>query len=201
MVFCGKSAIRLRNPGTKVLEVMFKANDDLECELHYGIIRSRDQITTLRSFAWTLAGFIYDTGRDMRDVTEKDVLRAVETVEDNNRINYKANSKYFPILCSMPLDEGMYIPAHQEYIFFAQELLPEAQLASLFSLQGELMLLAPSMKIAYDLLREHKRGDIMPPRGVLFDALCAWSAFSVSAGEACEVVKGPQMYNYNQIVR
>ncbi|MBQ4312970.1 MAG: hypothetical protein IJC18_02050, partial [Clostridia bacterium] len=184
-----------------VPEVMFKANDDIECELHYGIIRSREQITTLRSFAWTLAGIILESGRTMRDVTEKDVKAAVETVEDNNRIHYKADTKYFPILCSMPLDEGMYIPSYQEYIFFAQELLPEVKLASLFTLQDELMQLAPAMKLVYDILRERKRGEIMPPRGVLFDVLCAWSAYSFSAGEAFEVVKGPQIYNYNQISR
>ncbi len=184
-----------------VPEVMFKANDDIECELHYGIIRSREQITTLRSFAYTLGKAMADSDRDMRDVSEKDVTRAVEIVDDNNRISYKPDTKIFPVLCSMPLDEGMYIPSHQQYIFFAQELLPESKLASLFTLQEELMLLAPSMKLAYDLLREQKRGEIMPPGGVLFDVLCAWSAFSFSAGAAFELVKGPQMYNYNQIMR
>ena len=188
---------------TKVFHVpqmMFKANDDVECELHYGIIRSREQITTLRSFAWTLCDIVEKSKKTMRDVSEKDVARAVEIVEDNNRINYKSNT-YFPVLCSMPLDEGMYIPAYQEYIFFAQELLPEAKLASLFSLQDELTALAPSMKIAYDLLRAQQRGEIEPPRGVLYDALAAWSAYSFSASDAFEVVPGPQMYNYNQIQR
>ena len=184
-----------------VPEVMFKTNDDIECELHYGIIRSKEQITALRSFAWTLASLIIETGRDMKDVTDRDVARAVEIVEDNNLIAYKPNTKYFPVLCSMPLDEGMYVPCYQEYIFFAQELLPETPLASLFALQDELIALAPSMKLVYDMLREQKRGDIMPPRGVMFDALCAWSAYSFSAGAAFEVVKGPQMYNYNQITR
>lgn len=184
-----------------VPEVMFKSNDDVECELHYGIIRSKEQVTALRSFAWTLAGLIVETGRDMKDVTDRDITRAVEIVEDNNLIAYKANTKYFPVLCSMPLDEGMYIPSYQEYIFFAQELLPETPLASLFSLQDELIALAPSMKLVYDMLREQKRGDIMPPRGVLFDALCAWCAYSFSAGSAFEVVKGPQTYTYNQIAR
>ena len=185
-----------------VPEVMFKTNDDIECELHYGIIRSREQITTLRSFAWTLASLIMEDGQsDMRDATEKDITRTVEIVEDNNRINYKPGTRFFPTLCGMPLDEGMYIPAHQEYLFFAQEIMPETKLASLFSLQKELMELAPAMKLCYDLLREQKRGEIMPPPGVLFDVLCAWSAFSFSAGGAFEVVKGPQMYNYNQIPR
>ncbi len=184
-----------------VPEVMFKANDDIECELHYGIIRSRDQVTTLRSFAWTLATMLEESHRDMRDITENDVLRAVEILEENNRLNYKPKTKHFTTLCSMPLDEGMYIPSHEEYIFFAQELLPEVQLASLFTLQNELMDLAPAMKLTYDILRELKRGEIMPPRGVLFDVLCAWSAYCFAACEGFEVVKGPQMYNYNQIVR
>jgi len=202
-----QNAAALRNAAhyvTKVFhvpEVMFKTNDDIECELHYGIIRSKEQITTLRSFAWTLAGLVLDSGRDMHDVTDRDIEQTVQIVEDNNRIAYKPNTKYFPVLCSMPLDEGIYIPSYQEYIFFAQELLPETPLASLFSLQDELIELAPSMKLAYDMLREQKRGDIMPPRGVLFDVLCAWSAYSFSAGTAFEVVKGPQMYNYNQISR
>lgn len=184
-----------------VPEIMFKANDDIECELHYGIIRSRDQITALRSFAWTLSVMMEESHREMRDITESDVLRAVEVLEDNNRLNYKPRTKHFTTLCSMPLDEGMYIPSHEEYIFFAQDLLPEVQLASLFTLQDELMELAPAMKLTYDILRERKRGEIMPPRGVLFDVLCAWSAYCFAAGEGFEVVKGPQMYNYNQIVR
>jgi len=183
-----------------VPEMMFKANDDVECELHYGIIRSREQITTLRSFAWTLCDLIAQSSRTMRDVTEKDVARTVEIVEDHNRIHYKSNT-HFPVLCSMPLDEGMYIPAYQEYIFFAQELLPEAKLASLFSLQDELTALAPAMKIAYDLLRQQQRGEIEPPKGVLYDTLAAWSAYSFSSSDAFEVVPGPQMYNYNQIPR
>ncbi|MBQ6796656.1 MAG: hypothetical protein IJP10_01450, partial [Clostridia bacterium] len=183
-----------------VPEMMFKANDDVECELHYGIIRSREQITTLRSFAWTLCDLIAQSSRTMRDVTEKDVARTVEIVEDHNRIHYKSNT-HFPVLCSMPLDEGMYIPAYQEYIFFAQELLPEAKLASLFSLQDELTALAPAMKIAYDLLRQQQRGEIEPPKGVLYDTLAAWSAYSFSCSDAFEVVPGPQMYNYNQIPR
>ena len=184
-----------------VPEVMFKSNDDIECELHYGIIRSREQITALRSFAWTIAGLLEETHRDMRDVTESDVMRTVEILEENNRLNYKPNKERFPVLCSMPLDEGMYIPSQQEYIFFAQEMLPEVQLASLFTLQNELTLLAPAMKLTYDILREQKRGEIMPPKGVLFDVLCAWSAYCFASCQGFEVVKGPQMYNYNQIVR
>lgn len=183
-----------------VPEMMFKANDDVECELHYGIIRSREQITTLRSFAWTLFENMAAAGHDLRDVTEKDVAIAIETVEDNNRIHYKSNS-HFPVLCSMPLDDGMYIPTYQEYIFFAQELLPEVRLASLFSLQNELMALAPSMKIVYDMLRAQQKGDIMPPQGALFDTLAAWSAFSFACSEPFEVVEGPTIYNYNQISR
>jgi len=184
-----------------VPEVMFKANDDIECELHYGIIRSRDQVTALRSFAWTLSVMMEESRREMRDITENDVLRAVEILEENNRLNYKPKTKHFTTLCSMPLDEGMYIPSHQEYIFFAKDLLPEVEIASLFTLQDELMELAPAMKLTYDILREQKRGEIMPPRGVLFDVLCAWSAYCFAASDAFEVVKGPQMYNYNQIVR
>lgn len=184
-----------------VPEVMFKANDDLECELHYGIIRSRDQITVLRSFAWTLAGLVYESGRDMRDVTEGDINRAIDAVTNSNMLNYKPDTKYFRTLCSMPLDEGMYIPCQQEYVFFAQELMPEVRLASLFTLQEELAQLAPAMKLTYDILREQKRGDIMPPKGVLFDALCAWSAFCFASVTAFEVSKGPQMYNYSQIDR
>ncbi len=184
-----------------VPEVMFKTNDDIECELHYGIVRSREQITTLRSFAWTLSSTLAESGRQMGDVTESDIMHAVEVLDENNRLYYKPNTTHFPTLCSMPLDEGMYIPSHQEYIYFAQDILPEVKLASLFSLQDELMMLAPALKLTYDILREQKRGEIMPPRGVLFDTLCAWSAYCFASGEAFEVVKGPQMYNYNQIVR
>ena len=183
-----------------VPEVMFKANDDVECELHYGIIRSREQITTLRSFAWTLFSVLDESGRTMRDVSEKDVARTVEIVDDHNRIHYKSNTQ-FPVLCSMPLDEGVYIPAYQEYIFFAQELMPEAKLASLFALQDELTALAPSMKIVYDLLRAQQKGEIEPPKGVLYDTLAAWSAFAFSCGGPFEVAQGPQMYNYNQVPR
>jgi len=184
-----------------VPEVMFKANDDLECELHYGIIRSVQSITVLRSFAWTLAELVLGSGRDMRDVTESDIRKTVDIVAENNNLHYKAGTKYFNTLCSMPLDEGMYIPCQQEYVFFAQELMPEVRLASLFSLQNELTQLAPAMKLTYDILRELKKGEIMPPAGVLFDTLCAWSAYCFAAGAAFEVSKGPQMYNYSQIDR
>ncbi len=184
-----------------VPEVMFKANDDLECELHYGIIRSVESITTLRSFAWTLAELVLGSGRDMRDVTEADIRKTVETVMENNGLHYKPGTKYFNTLCSMPLDDGMYIPCHQEYVFFAQELMPEVRLASLFTLQSELTQLAPAMKLTYDILRDLKKGEIMPPKGVLFDALCAWSAYCFASGAAFEVSKGPQMYNYSQIDR
>jgi len=184
-----------------VPEVMFKANDDLECELHYGIIRSLESITTLRSFAWTLAELVLGAGRDMRDVTEADIRKTVEVVMENNLLHYKPDTKYFNTLCSMPLDEGMYIPCQQEYVFFAQELMPEVRLASLFSLQNELTQLAPAMKLTYDILRDLKKGEIMPPKGVLSDTLCAWSAYCFAAGAAFEVSKGPQMYNYSQIDR
>lgn len=184
-----------------VPEVMFKANDDLECELHYGIIRSVESITTLRSFAWTLAELVLGSGRDMRDVSEADIRKTVETVMENNGLHYKSGTKYFNTLCSMPLDDGMYIPCHQEYVFFAQELMPEVRLASLFALQSELTQLAPAMKLTYDILRDLKKGEIMPPKGVLFDALCAWSAYCFAASAAFEVSKGPQMYNYSQIDR
>ncbi|MCL2486054.1 MAG: hypothetical protein FWE86_00455 [Oscillospiraceae bacterium] len=181
-------------------EIYFRSNDDIECELHYGIIRSRVQITTLRSFAWTLHDVISGDGRDLRDVTEQDVYVAAEIVEDNNRIKYKSGGN-FPVLCSMPIDEGMYIPAYQEYIFFAQELMPEAKMASLFSLQNELTALAPAMKVAYDILRNQQGGDLMPPQGVLFDAVAAWSAYCFAAGEPFEVVQGPATYNFHQIPR
>lgn len=185
----------------RVPEMVFRSNDDIEAELHYGIIRSREQITTLRSFAWTLNEILRGAGRDMRDVTELDIARAVEIIEDNNRLNYKIDSREFPMLCSMPLDDGVYIPAHAEYLFFAQELMPEVKLGSLFSLQHELMLLAPAMKLSYDVLREQKRAEVMPPRGVLFDTLCAWSAYCFAACEPFEVVEGPNSYNYSQIAR
>jgi len=184
-----------------VPEVMFKANDDLECELHYGIIRSVESITTLRSFAWTMAEIVLGSGREMRDVTEADVCKTVELVTESNGLRYKAGTKYFNTLCTMPLDDGMYIPCQQEYVFFAQELMPEVRLASLFSLQTELTQLAPAMKLTYDMLRELKKGDIMPPKGVLFDVLCAWSAYCFASSAAFEVSKGPQMYNYSQIDR
>jgi len=184
-----------------VPEVMFKANDDLECELHYGIIRSVESITTLRSFAWTLAELVLGAGRDMRDVNEADIRKTVETVMENHNLHYKTGTKYFNTLCSMPLDDGMYIPCQQEYVFFAQELMPEVRLASLFSLQNELTQLAPAMKLTYDILRDLKKGEIMPPKGVLFDVLCAWSAYCFASSAAFEVSKGPQMYNYSQIDR
>ena len=184
-----------------VPEVMFKANDDLECELHYGIIRSVESITTLRSFAWTLAELVLGAGRDMRDVSEADIRKTVEVVTENNLLHYKPDTKWFNTLCSMPLDDGMYIPCQQEYVFFAQELMPEVRLASLFSLQNELTQLAPAMKLTYDILRDLKKGEIMPPKGILTDVLCAWSAYCFAAGTAFEVSKGPQMYNYSQIER
>ena len=183
-----------------VPEIEFRANNDLECELHYGIIRSKNQIIALRSLAWTVAQLMYESGRDLRDVTEQDVYRANDIVEQCDRNNYKKTGA-FPILCSMPVDEGMYIPAYQEYIFFAQELMPEVKLASLFSLQQELADIAPMMKVVYDLLKAQRREGPTQPGSVLADALCAWSAYCFAAVDSFEVVAGPSAYNFAQIKR
>ncbi len=184
----------------RVPEIEFRANNDIECELHYGIIRSKNQVVTLRSLAWTVAQLMYESGRDLRDVTEQDVYRANEIVEQCDRNNYK-KSGAFPTLCSMPVDEGMYIPAYQEYIFFAQELMPEVKLASLFSLQQELADIAPMMKVVYDILKSQRRDGPVQPGTVLADALCAWSAYCFAAVDSFEVVAGPSAYSFAQIKR
>lgn len=183
-----------------VPETAFVSNDDVECELHYGIIRRKVQITTLRSMAWTLHNLLLEDGRDMRDVTTSDIRKAVEIVDGNNRLNYKAGGA-FPTLCGMNLDDGMFIPAYEQILYFAQELIPEVKLFSLFSLQDELAKLAPAMKLVYDILRGQKHGEIMPPKGTLFDTLCAWSAFCFACCDAFEIADGPSNYNYNQIDR
>lgn len=184
----------------RVPEMEFRANNDLECELHYGIIRSKNQIIALRSLAWTVAQLMYESGRDLRDVTKQDVFRANDIVEQCDRNNYKKTGA-FPTLCSMPADEGMYIPAYQEYIFFAQELMPEVKLASLFSLQQELADIAPMMKVVYDILKSRRRDGPVQAGSVLADALCAWSAYCFAAVDAFEVVEGPTAYNFAQIKR
>ena len=183
-----------------VPEIEFRANSDLECELHYGIIRSKNQVIALRSLAWTVAQLMYESGRDLRDVTAQDVYHANEIVEQCDRNNYK-KSGAFPTLCSMPVDEGMYIPAYQEYIFFAQELMPEVKLASLFSLQQELADIAPMMKVVYEILKSEKRDGPVQAGTVLADALCAWSAYCFAAVDAFEVVAGPSAYSFAQIKR
>ncbi len=184
-----------------VPETHFISNDDIECELHYGILRRKVQLTTLRSMAWTLYNIMMEQGKEMRDVTNADVRKAVEIVEVNNRLNYKAGGSAFPTLCEMSLDEGMFIPCYKEILYFAQELLPEAKLFSLFSLHEELAALAPTMKIVYDILRKQKQGEIMPPRGVLYDTVCAWSALCFASADSFEIADGPSNYNYNQIKR
>ena len=183
-----------------VPEIEFRANNDIECELHYGIIRSKNQIIALRSLAWTVAQLMYESGRELRDVTEQDVYRANNIVEQCDRNNYK-KSGAFPTLCSMPVDEGMYIPAYQEYIFFAQELMPEVKLSSLFSLQQELADIAPMMKVVYDILKGERRDGPLQPGTVLADALCAWSAYCFAAVDSFEVVAGPSAYSFAQIKR
>ena len=183
-----------------VPEIEFRANNDIECELHYGIIRSKNQIVALRSLAWTVGQLMYESGRNLRDVTQQDIYRANDIVEQCDRNNYK-KSGAFPILCSMPVDEGMYIPAYQEYIFFAQELMPEVKLASLFSLQQELADIAPMMKVVYDILKAERRDGPVQPGSVLADALCAWSAYCFAAVDSFEVVAGPTAYNFGQIKR
>ena len=165
-----------------------------------GIIRSKNQIICLRSLAWTVAQLMYESGRDLRDVTEQDIYRANDIVEQCDRNNYK-KSGAFPTLCSMPLDEGMYIPAYQEYIFFAQELMPEVRLASLFSLQQELADIAPMMKAVYEILKSKRRDGPLQPGTVLTDALCAWSAFCFASVDSFEVVAGPSAYSFAQIKR
>ena len=183
-----------------VPEIEFRANNDIECELHYGIIRSKNQIIALRSLAWTVAQLMYESGRELRDVTEQDIYRANDIVEQCDRNNYK-KSGAFPTLCSMPVDEGMYIPAYQEYIFFAQELMPEVKLSSLFSLQQELADIAPMMKVVYDILKGERRDGPLQPGTVLADALCAWSAYCFAAVDSFEVVAGPSAYSFAQIKR
>ncbi len=184
----------------RVPEIEFRANNDLECELHYGIIRSKNQVICLRSLAWTVAQLMYESGRDLRDVTQQDIYRANDIVEQCDRNNYK-KSGAFPTLCSMPVDEGMYIPAYQEYIFFAQELMPEVKLGSLFSLQQELADIAPMMKVVYDILKAERRDGPVQPGSVLADALCAWSAYCFAAVDSFEVVAGPPAYSFGQIKR
>lgn len=183
-----------------VPETHFVSNDDIECELHYGILRRKVQLTTLRSMAWTLYNIMLEQGREMRDVTPADVRKAMEIVEVNNRLNYKPGGA-FPTLCSMSLDGGMFIPCYEQILYFAQELLPEVKLYSLFSLQEELAALAPAMKIAYDILKKQRQGEILPPRGVLYDTVCAWSALCFAAADSFEIADGPSNYNYNQIKR
>lgn len=183
-----------------VPETHFVSNDDIECELHYGILRRKVQLTTLRSMAWTIYNLMLEQGKEMRDVTGADVRRAMEIVEVNNRLNYKTGGA-FPTLCSMSLEEGMFIPCYEQILYFAQELLPENKLYSLFSLQDELAALAPAMKLIYDVLRKQKKGEILPPKGVLYDTICAWSALCFASADAFEVADGPSNYNYNQIKR
>ncbi|MBQ9901486.1 MAG: hypothetical protein IJM51_03760 [Clostridia bacterium] len=183
-----------------VPEIEFRANNDIECELHYGIIRSKNQVIALRSLAWTVAQLMYESGRELRDVTEQDIYRANEIVEQCDRNNYK-KSGAFPTICSMPVDEGIYIPAYQEYIFFAQELMPEVKLASLFSLQQELADIAPMMKVVYEILKNERRDGPVQPGTVLADSLCAWSAYCFAAVDSFEVVAGPSAYSFAQIKR
>ncbi len=183
-----------------VPETHFVSNDDIECELHYGILRRKVQLTTLRSMAWTLYNLMLEQGKDMREVTGADVRRAMEIVEVNNRLNYKTGGA-FPTLCSMSLEEGMFIPCYEQILYFAQELLPENKLYSLFSLHDELAALAPAMKLIYDVLRKQKQGELLPPKGVLYDTICAWSALCFASADSFEVADGPSNYNYNQIKR
>lgn len=183
-----------------VPEMNFRANNDVEAELFNGILRKTEQFTTLRSMAWTCGDLIRQRCRDLTTITPDEMRTAADYVESQNRLAYRSD-EMFPALCGTPVNKGMFIPVQQEYLFFAQTQIPGVPLASLFSLQQELVALVPVMTIICDILRENRRGDAIPPDDILSDTLRAWCALALNCDHPLTITEGPSFYNFTHIKR
>ncbi|MDR1564236.1 MAG: hypothetical protein LBS74_04675 [Oscillospiraceae bacterium] len=183
-----------------VAEMQFVANNDVEAELFNGVLRRYEQLTTLRSMAWTCGDIVRQKGKDLTNITEDELLMAADYVHSQNRLSYRSDNM-FPALCGTPVNQGLFIPVEQEYLFFAQTQVPNMPLASLLSLQQELIALVPVINLIYEILRRERRNYGIPPEDLLSDTLCAWCAMALSCEQAFSIAEGPAFYNFPHIKR
>ena len=185
----------------RVADGQFNPQNDPEAEIMGGILRAACQLTTLRSLAWTITDMLRQQGRDLSSVNRVDVDNAAEYVNLNNGLTYRADDLY-AALCGTPVNQGLYIPIQQEYIFFAQSQVPGVPIASLFTLQQDLSRLVPVMRTVYDCLRMSQSGAIIDNIDILGDALAAWCALASVCGGAFSIMPAPEEgYSLERIKR
>lgn len=173
----------------------YVASYDREAEIQQPYIRSVANLSALRSFAWTLLGYLKIYERSLSDVSLNEIIALCDFIENRGFLNY-SNEPYFKALCGVADFGSAYIPASIHGPDFARACkLTECQsCGELFQLRDELTSLTETMRKIRDYLDENREKTTEQLSGTLSDVLYAWCSLSLAANETFRIVDGTMNY-------
>jgi ankyrin repeat protein len=179
----------------RVDDSAFKGNYDREAEIQQPYIRSAAFLSALRSFAWTLQGYLEKKNMRHDDVSLKEITSITNFIEQRSLLNY-TNDSFFPALCGVADYDSAYIPLSVADPLFAQicRLTKCKTCGDLFTLRSELTTLTSVMEKIKDHLFENRKDKTEQLTGILSDILYAWCALSLAADGAFQIVDGTLSY-------
>ncbi len=173
----------------------FKGSYDREAEIQQPYIRSVTFLSALRSFAWTLQGYLEKANRGIEDVSIEEMQNIADFIEQRSLLNY-TNDSHFPALCGVADFGSAYIPLSVTDPCFVKtcRLTECKSCGDLFGLRSELTTLTPIMAKIRDNIFENRINTTEQLTGTLSDILYAWCALSLAADGAFRIVDGTLSY-------
>ncbi len=181
----------------RVDDEVFNPGDDREVEIQRLFIKCASYLSALRSFAWTLKGYVDRVGQTIADVSIKEIMAISSFILERGFLNYTDHS-YFPALCGVSDINAAYIPASPAEPKWDAvcKMSGCGSCGDLFALRDELCELYPVMADLAEYIRAHNADSGKPASGLLSDILYAWCSLSLAADKAFMMIEGPVSYQF-----
>ncbi len=181
----------------RVDDAVFNKCDDREVEVQRLFLKCVSYLSVLRSFAWTLKGYVDRIGLALTDVPIKDILAISDLIQKRRFLNYTEKS-YFPALCGVADIDAAYIPCSPAEPQWEDVCKMSGCRAcgDLFALRSELTDLYPVMATLGSYMQEQRKDLSKPLCGLLSDILYAWCSISLAADKPFKIIEGPVNYEF-----
>ncbi len=181
----------------RVNDAVFNKCDDREVEVQRLFLKCVSYLSALRSFAWTLKGYVERIGIALTDVPIKDILAISDLIQKRRFLNYTEKS-YFPALCGVADIDAAYIPCSPAEPQWEDvcKMSGCRTCGDLFALRNELRDLYPVMATLGSYMQEQRKDLSKPLCGLLSDILYAWCSISLAADKPFRIIEGPVSYEF-----
>lgn len=181
----------------RVSDAVFNKCDDREVEIQRLFLKCVSYLSALRSFAWTLKGYVDRVGLAFTDVPIKDILAISDLIQERRFLNYTEKS-FFPALCGVADIDVAYIPCSPDESQWEDvcKMSGCKSCGDLFALRSELTELYPVMATLGSYLKEQRKDLSKPLCGLLSDILYAWCSISLAADKPFKIIEGPVNYEF-----